>query len=119
MRKASGKILATTDNEIFNKLISCRNRPAFIGRQWYSKKTPGSQSDSPRTPGIFADEAEPFGDFPRHLGEPGVQETNPNARKAGISGLFSRLLGSLAERRNGLLTIRGSNLHFLECKKAL
>jgi hypothetical protein len=38
--------------------------------------------------------------LPRQSGRP---ETESNARKAGISGPFSRLLGSRAERRNGWL----------------
>jgi len=39
----------------------------------------------------------------------------PNERKAGISGPFSRLLGSLAERMNGWLTWEGSNSH-MKCR---
>jgi hypothetical protein len=50
----------------------------------------------------------------RRIGRP---ETEANAQKAGISGPFSRLLGSLAERRNGWLTIQGSNSHIPDWDK--
>ena len=46
----------------------------------------------------------------------GSLETKSNARKAGISGPFSRFLGSLAERRNGWLGREDSNLRMVESK---
>lgn len=39
-----------------------------------------------------------------------------NARKAGISGPFSRFLTSLAERQCGWLGREGSNLRMVESK---
>jgi len=49
--------------------------------------------------------------------EGGSLETKPNARKAGISRPFSRLLGSLAKRGNGWLTKQGSNSNIPTRKK--
>ena len=64
-------------------------------------------ADSLRKTGIFADKAGDFRRFPPPVGKPGVRETKSNARKAGISGPFSRLLGSLAERRTAWLGREG------------
>ena len=66
--------------------------------------------------GIFAEKAGDFRRFPpppRRIGGP---ETKANARKARISGPFSRLLGSLVERRNGWLGREDSNLRMGESK---
>jgi hypothetical protein len=54
-------------------------------------------ADSFRKTGILADKAGDFRRFPPRIGVP---ETKSNARKVGISGPFSRLLGSLAVCRN-------------------
>jgi hypothetical protein len=66
-------------------------------------------ADSLRKTGIFADKA---GDFRRFLPQDRrteSSETKSNARKAGISGPFSRFLGSLAEHANAWLTREDSN----------
>jgi hypothetical protein len=60
-------------------------------------------ADSLRKTGIFADKAGDFRQFPPPNRRNGSLETKSNARKAGISGPFSRLLGSLAELRTGWL----------------
>jgi hypothetical protein len=60
-------------------------------------------ADSLRKTGIFADKAGDFRRFPPQVRQSESPETKANARKAGIYGPFSRLLGSLAERRNGWL----------------
>ena len=59
-------------------------------------------ADSLRKTGIFADKAGDFRRFPPRDRKTGSLETKLKARKAGISGPFSRLLGSLAERTNAL-----------------
>jgi hypothetical protein len=72
--------------------IDCRPR-AVVSAKWeYSRTKP-----------------ETFGDFHFKIGEPSP-ETKSNARKAGISGPFSRFLGSLSERTNGWLGREDSNL---------
>lgn len=75
-------------------------------------------ADSLRKTGIFADKAGDFRRFPPQVRRTGSPETKSNARNAGISGPFSRFLGSLAERRNGWLTTKGSNSHIPNCKGA-
>jgi hypothetical protein len=55
--------------------------------------------------GIFAEKAGDFRPFP-----PSPRQTGGPETKARISGPFSRLLGSLAERRNGWLGRKVSNL---------
>ena len=75
-------------------------------------------ADSLRKTGIFADKAGDFRRFPPQARRTGSPETKSNARKAGISGPFSRFLGSLAERRNGWLGREGSNLRMAESKSA-
>jgi hypothetical protein len=60
-----------------------------------------------RKTGIFADKAGDFRRFPPRDRQTGGPETKSNARKAGISGPFSRFLGSLAECRTGWLAGRG------------
>jgi hypothetical protein len=60
-------------------------------------------ADSLRKTGIFADKAGDFRRFPPEDRRTGSPETKSNARKAGISGPFSRFLGSLAESTNGWL----------------
>ena len=75
-------------------------------------------ADSLRKTGIFAVKAGDFRRFPPQVRRTGSPETKSNARKAGISGPFSRLLGSLAERRNGWLGREGSNLRMAESKSA-
>jgi len=66
-------------------------------------------ADSLRKTGIFADKAGDFRQFPPPNRCNGSLETKSNARKARISGPFSRFLGSVAERTNGWLTWEGSN----------
>ena len=75
-------------------------------------------AESLRKTGIFPDEAGDFRRFPTHVRRIWSSETNPNARKAGISGLFSRLLGSRPKRRTGWLGREGSNLRMAELKSA-
>src|SRR5450631_787905 len=67
-------------------------------------------SGSLRKTGIFADKAGDFRRFPPQVRQSGSPETKANARKARISGPFSRLLGSLAERGNGWLGRKESKL---------
>ena len=74
--------------------------------------------DSLRKTGVFADKAGDFRRFPPQVRRSGSPETKANARKAGISGPFSPLLGSLAERRTGWLGREGSNLRMAESKSA-
>jgi hypothetical protein len=100
-------ILVDRDAYEFAKL-HCRSRAAVVIEP--------VSADSLRETGIFADKARDFRRFPPHVGRTGSPETNPNARKAGISGLFSRLLGSLADRRNAWLGREGSNLRMAESK---
>jgi hypothetical protein len=66
-------------------------------------------ADSLRKTGIFADKAGDFRRFPPQVRRTGIPETKSYARKAGISGPFSRFLGSLPEHRNGWLETEGSN----------
>jgi hypothetical protein len=73
-------------------------------------------AESLRKMGIFAVNAGDFRRFPPRDRRTGSTETKPNARKAGIFGLFSRVLGSLAERRNGWLGRKESNLHMGDFK---
>jgi hypothetical protein len=61
-------------------------------------------ADSLRKAGTFADKAGDFRRFPPQVGRSGSPETKSNARKAGISGPFSRFLGGLADRRTAWLT---------------
>src|SRR6478752_3091791 len=65
---------------------------------------------------MFADKAGDFRRFPPQDRRTGSPETKSNARKAGISGPFSRFLGSLAERTNGWLGREDSNLRMVESK---
>jgi len=67
-------------------------------------------ADSLSKTGIFAKTAGDFRRFPPQVRQGGSPETKSNARKAGISGLFLGLLGSLAKRRTGWLGREGSNL---------
>jgi hypothetical protein len=60
-------------------------------------------ADSLRKTGIFADKAGDFWQIPPQVRRSGSPETKSNTREAGISGPFSRLLGSLAERTNAWL----------------
>jgi len=71
----------------------------------------------PKT-GIFAEKAGDFRRFPSQPRQSGSPETKANARKAGISGPFSRLLGSLAERRSAWLTWEDSNFDIPISKNA-
>jgi hypothetical protein len=57
--------------------------------------------------GIFADMAGDFRRFLLQLWQSGSLETKANARKAGISSLFSRLSGSLVEGGNAWLGVTG------------
>jgi hypothetical protein len=69
--------------------------------------------------GIFADKAGDFRRFPPEVLRAGSPETKSNARKAGISGPFSRFLEGLAERTNGWLERQGSNSHIPEARSPL
>ena len=60
--------------------------------------------------GIFTDTAGDFRPILPQLRQTGSPVTKANARKARISGLFSRLFASLGERRNGWLRREDSNL---------
>ena len=53
--------------------------------------------------GIFADVAGDFADFGFHICKPRILETEPKARKAGISGPFRCLPGSQAKSGSGWL----------------
>ena len=66
-------------------------------------------ADSLRRTGIFADKAGDFRRFPLKVGRTGRPETKSNARKAGISGTFSRFLVSPAECRTAWLGREDSN----------
>jgi hypothetical protein len=83
--------------------IDCRSRAAVVIEP--------VSADSLRKTGIFADTTGDFRRFPRQLRQNGCLETKENTRKAWISGPFSRLSGSLAERGNGWLTLEDSNRH--------
>jgi hypothetical protein len=74
-------------------------------------------ADSLRKTGIFEERAGDFWRFPPQERRTDTSETKSNARKAGISGLFSRFWGSLTERRTGWLTTEGSNSHIPEQEK--
>jgi len=67
---------------------------------------------------IFAETAGDFPGFRPQDRQSGSPETEANARKAGISGPFSRLLGSLAERWSAWLPWEGSNSHIPDCISA-
>jgi uncharacterized protein YbjT (DUF2867 family) len=71
-------------------------------------------ADSLPKMGIFAEMAGDSWQFPPHVRQSGSPETKSNARKAGISGPFSRLKGSLSERRNAWLPWEGSNYYIRE-----
>jgi hypothetical protein len=60
-------------------------------------------ANSLRKTGIFAGRAGNFRRFSPQVRRIGSPETKANARKAGISGPFSRLSGSQAERTDGWL----------------
>jgi hypothetical protein len=75
-------------------------------------------ADSLRKTGIFADKAGDFRRFRPQLRRTGSAETISNARKAGISGPFSRSLETLAERMTGWLTWEDSNFHIPLSKNA-
>ena len=85
--------------------------PVRLRREIGSNRVPGSggsliepvSADSLPKMGIFAETAGDFCRFPPPPRPPGSSETKANARKARISGPFSRLLGSLAKRRNAWL----------------
>ena len=70
-------------------------------------------ADSLRKTGICADKAGDFRQFPPQDRRTGSPETKPNTRKAGISGPFPRLPGSLAKRRTDWLRREDSNLEML------
>jgi hypothetical protein len=91
-----------------SKKLHCRARAAVVIK-------PVSANSLSKT-GIFAEKAGDFRPFPPSPRQTGGPETKANARKARISGPFSRLLGSLAERRNGWLGREDSNLRMVESK---
>jgi hypothetical protein len=65
---------------------------------------------------ISGDTARDFRRFPPLDRRARRAETKSNARKARISGPFSRLFGDIAERRNGWLGREDSNLRMGESK---
>ncbi|XIA63305.1 hypothetical protein ACFIOY_29590 [Bradyrhizobium sp. TZ2] len=66
-------------------------------------------ADSLRKTGIFADKAGDFRPFPPLGEQSDSPETEVAARKAGLSGPFSRFWEHLAERTNGWLEWQVSN----------
>jgi hypothetical protein len=93
----------------------CRKRATGRGMQWGRAAVilakmvraavliePVSAHSLPKT-GIFAERAGDFPHFRPQARQSGRPETESKARKAGISGQFSRLLGSRAERRTAWL----------------
>jgi len=65
---------------------------------------------------MFAGVAGDFRDLAHQNYRFGSLETKSNSRKAGISGPFSRFLGSQAKRRTAWLGREGSNLRMAESK---
>jgi hypothetical protein len=74
---------------------NCRPRAAVVTKLV-------SAHSLPKT-GIFAEKAGDFPQFPPQVRQSWRPETKPGARKAGISGSFSRLSRGLAERTNAWL----------------
>jgi hypothetical protein len=96
------------DKQILKTFISVRTKATGF---WAAVAIEPVSVDSLRKTGIFADLAEDFRRFLPQLRQIRSLETKANARKAAISGLFSRLFGSPVDRRTDWLTIQGSNSH--------
>jgi hypothetical protein len=80
-----------------------------------SRDQTGLRRESPQT-GISADEARDFRQFSPQHRQTWSPETKSNARKAGISGAFSRFLSSPTEHMNGWLGRENSNIDMANSK---